>query len=145
MARHKNKREEEVLTGNLTAMIDVVFQLIIFFVATVSMQESAIDSSIVLPPSPHGAPVEGRDPNEIRIDVDKGGVVRLCRMPISENDLTSILSKTMTDTGLGSKLPVVIRGDTGAKHKAVKKVMDACSRAGISKIKFVAIRDAVPK
>ena len=32
------KHPDEYLNGNLTAMIDVVFQLIIFFVATVSLQ-----------------------------------------------------------------------------------------------------------
>ena len=34
------------MTGNLTAMIDVVFQLIIFFVCTANLQDSAVNAEI---------------------------------------------------------------------------------------------------
>ena len=51
------KRQEIPLFGNLTAMIDVVFQIIIFFVCTSNLQSSSIDTRIELARAPHGQPV----------------------------------------------------------------------------------------
>jgi biopolymer transport protein ExbD len=55
---------------NMTPMIDVVFQLIIFFVCTADMQQKAIDESIKLALAPHGKPVEQKDPSR---GGDRGG------------------------------------------------------------------------
>ena len=50
------KHPDEYMSGNLTAMIDVVFQLIIFFVATVSLQDTVSDERIRLAMAPSGRP-----------------------------------------------------------------------------------------
>ena len=73
------KHEETYLSGNLTAMIDVVFQLIIFFVCTVNMQEKAIDERIALAMAPHGKAVEKKNPLEVNIDVDSKGRISIAR------------------------------------------------------------------
>lgn len=146
MARRKAKREEEVQSGSIVAMIDVVFQLIIFFVCSVSMQEQPMDDRITLPTSPNGAPVRLKDPLEFRINIDKNGVIDLTgQKGGSEDYLSAMIAKTMAQTGAGSSLPVTIRADINTKHRAVKKVMDACTKAGIWKIKFIAIQKAVKK
>ncbi|MEI6970884.1 MAG: biopolymer transporter ExbD [bacterium] len=145
MARRKAKREEEVQSGSIVAMIDVVFQLIIFFVCTVSMQEKPSSDRIVLPLAPNGAPLVTKLPNEFRVNVDKNGAFGLTGTYVSEAMLAEMLKKTMIQTGAGVDLPVVIRADVDTKHRAVKKVMDACTQAGIWKIRFVAIQKAVSK
>ena len=63
-------RSEEVMTGKLTAMIDIVFQLIIFFVCTTNLQDSSVNVEIALPLAPHGVVQVEKDPREINIDVD---------------------------------------------------------------------------
>ncbi len=35
----------------------------------------------------------------------------------------------------------MIRGDAATRHEDVRKVMDACSAAGLWKIKFAAIKE----
>lgn len=145
MARRKSKREEEAQSGSIVAMIDVVFQLIIFFVCTVSMQEQPLSDRITLPDAPNGAPVVTKLPWEFRINVDKYGAVGLSGEHVGEGDLSQMIKKTMVQSGKGADLPVVIRADVGTKHRAVKKVMDACTAAGIWKIRFVAIKQAVKK
>jgi len=142
MARRKTKREEEVQNGSLVAMIDVVFQLIIFFVCTVSMQEKNVKDRIVLPTAPNGVAVTSNS-DDFRIDVEKNGSIGLSGMATTDSELYDFIVKAMAQTGKGRDLNVVIRGDLGSKHKAIKKVMDVCSRAGIWKIKFVAIKKAV--
>ena len=134
------KYEEEYMSGNLTAMIDVVFQLIIFFVATTSMQDKVIDSRISLAIAPHGATVTQKDPLEINVDVDKDGTIRIMRTAISAGTLESVLRKAVQDYQ-SNLIPVIIRGDAEATHESIRQVMDACARAGIWKIKFAALKE----
>lgn len=136
----RKKGEEEYLSGNLTAMIDVVFQLIIFFVCTVSMQENAVDASIRLAMAPHGEVSNVKNPLEINVDVDRNGVISVARVRYTEQEITSIFKKVAGDYG-PNNVPVNIRGDGKAKHGAVRAVMDACARAGIWKIKISALKE----
>ena len=136
----RKQREEEYLSGNLTAMIDVVFQLIIFFVATVNMQDKAYDDRIHLAMAPNGKPETSKSPYEVKVDVDDKGTIMICREKMSAGLLTTILKKARADSA-GHDVPVLIRADAKTKHGAVKKVMDACTAAGIWKIKFTALKE----
>ena len=135
----KQQRAEEYLSGNLTAMIDVVFQLIIFFVCTVSMQDKAMDERIRLALAPHGKAVATKDPMEITVDVDSKGRISIAREYMSQGALLSILRKVEGE--YGQQVPVIIRGDGETVHADIKKVMDACGSAGLWKIKFAALKE----
>jgi biopolymer transport protein ExbD len=134
------KREEVVITSTLTAMIDVVFQLIIFFVCTVSMQDKAIDDTIRLADAPHGIAVEKKNPYEVNIDVNQSGRMTLNHLPLTQNELAAILQKMTGEVG-PDNVPVIIRGDSRTKHDAIRPAMDACVMAGIYKIKFAAMKE----
>ena len=136
----KEKREEEALNGNLTAMIDVVFQLIIFFVCTVNMQDKAIDDRIKLAMAPNGKVSNVKNPYEVKVDVSDNGTISIARTAMSPTMLTAILRKSRLDAR-GNDVPVLIRADGRVKHETVKKVMDACTAAGIWKIKFTALKE----
>jgi biopolymer transport protein ExbD len=139
MAKKKRKHEEDALYGNLTAMIDVVFQIIIFFVCTANMQDSEVDSRIRLPDAPNGIVEKKKDPRQVVISVDKSGVLRIGRSPLPLNTLDLIMRKAVKQCG--SDTPVVIRGDERCTHKMIKTVMDTCTGAGIYKIKFSAMKE----
>ena len=140
MARKVQKRAEEVLTGSLTAMIDVVFQLIIFFVCTVHLQDEAFDRTIVLPPGPNG--VETDDPpSTITIDVNRKGSISMARMPLTEGTLLSLLKSVAAESRSTADIPIVIRGDGAAGHWAVSKAMNACTAAGFRRISFAAMKN----
>ena len=123
----------------MTPMIDVVFQLIIFFVCTADMQQKSIDESIKLALAPHGKPVEQKDPREVTIEVDNKGRISIARTYMSPEYLYTVMRKTVNDHGQST--PVVIRGDGLAKHEAVRQIMDACTRAGLWKVKFAAVKE----
>jgi len=135
------KQEEPYLTGNLTAMIDVVFQLIIFFVCAISMQNNTNDESITLVLAPNGAPAV-KDPREVKVDIHKDGSLSIAHTPISSHLLGSILSKTVADYGGNPDMvPVILRGDTAVLHEKIQGALDACSEAGIVKIRFAALKE----
>jgi biopolymer transport protein ExbD len=128
---------------NMTAMIDVVFQLIIFFVCTVQLEQEAINEALQLPDSPNGPMIaEEKDPRTITIEVDEKGRISIARTLLSQEKLRKVLSKTVYDYGeRGPSIPVRIRAAADAHHTDVKRALDACTSAGLHKISFVATKD----
>lgn len=132
------KRIEE-MGMNMTPMIDVVFQLIIFFVVTIAQQQKELEMDLRLAMAPDGAAVKRKDPRTINVDVDTDGRVYIARQRLSLPALRSILKNSVNRHG--QTLPVVIRGDLSARHEYVRRVIDTCSEAGLWKIKFAAIKE----
>lgn len=129
----------------MTPMIDVVFQMIIFFVCTVQLEKEAINEAIKIPDAPHAPAVaQERDPRTITIEMDKRGKISIARTPLTVTRLKSILKKTVADYGVrGPSIPILIRADSATKHLEVRRVMDACTSAGLYKIAIVAVKDSV--
>jgi len=128
---------------NMTPMIDVVFQLIIFFVTTVDLEAKAIDENLKMAMSPHGVAVEKKDPRTIFVDVDANGRISIARVFMSPPMLRLILRKAVAEQG--QTIPVVIQGDGRTKHKDIKAVMDSCAAAGLWKVKFAAKKEEAQK
>jgi biopolymer transport protein ExbD len=136
------KQEEPYLTGNLTAMIDVVFQLIIFFVCAISMQNTAIDDAVTLALAPNGAAETEKNPREFIINVHKNGDLYVGSQQWPASVLGSILKKTVADYGGNpDAVPVILRGDESVLHEKIQGALDACSEAGIVKIRFAALKE----
>jgi biopolymer transport protein ExbD len=134
------RKSSEVAGGmNMTPMIDIVFQMIIFFVCTVQLEKDAINEKIRLAMAPHGPAEEKKDPLTVIIDVDDRGQISIARRVMSVGTLQAVLRKTVAD--YGRMVPVVVRGDIETRHADIKKVMDTCSQVGIWKIRFAAIKD----
>ena len=124
---------------NMTPMIDIVFQMIIFFVCTAELDRKAFDEKIVLAMAPHGPAVQKRDPRTVTIEVDKKGRIQIGRIYMSLPVLQSMVRKAVAD--YGQTVPVVIRGGRETKHEDIKRIMDVCAGAGLWKIKFAAVKE----
>ena len=129
----------------MTPMIDVVFQMIIFFVCTAQLEQERFSEFINLPGSPNAPAVaDAKDPRTITIEVDGRGKVSIGRTPLTISRLRKILNKTVSDYGVrGPSIPILIRADTETRHAGIKQVMDACTGAGLYKIAFVAVKDSI--
>ena len=125
---------------DMTPMIDVVFQLIIFFVVTLKMT-SDVNKDIELEDGKHGETIteENRPPSTLEIELDKHGYISIHNARMSPDQLSTIMRNRVNK--LGNQFPVLIRADFRAKHEQVKKVMDICTARGIWKLSFVAIQD----
>lgn len=132
------KRQPDIVM-NLVPMIDVIFQIFIFFVCTVDLQSQSIDIGINMAMAPHGKALSATDPRTIHVDIDSKGKIFIANTWLSVATLQQILTKARGE--YGPDVPIVIRGDLEAMHATVKQVMDACSRAGISQIMFAAIKE----
>ncbi len=123
----------------MTPMIDIVFQMIIFFVLTVEMEKDRLDERIQLAEAPHGPEVVERDPRTVTIDVTTRGDISIGRIPLSSGQLLSIMRRAVVE--YGQDTPVVIRGDGDTRHEHIRQIMDTCTQAGLYRVKFAAIKD----
>ncbi|VGO17021.1 Biopolymer transport protein ExbD [Pontiella desulfatans] len=130
---------------NMTPMIDVVFQMIIFFVCTAQLEQEMFSEFINLPDSPNAPSMaQEKDPRTITIEVDEKGKVSIARTALTMARLRSVLNKTVADYGKhGITIPILIRADAGVQHSHVKNVMDICTSSGLYKIAFVAVKDSI--
>ena len=138
------KRDSSGCDVNMTPMIDVVFQLIIFFVVTLNMAE-AKDETVRLELAAHGgdakeakANAAGTTTSAYIIDVNQKGDISVSGMRVTPENIRQTLRRRLKRQG--GTFEVWIRGDGMAKHEDISKVMDVCSEEGIGRVTFLAIQ-----
>ncbi len=116
---------------NLTALIDVVFTLIIFFVVTTSFNNrSAL--KITLPSSQASQPEQQNKP--LVILVDKSGNYFVGNTALVRSDLNSLKEAISQQAGNDKKRTIVIQADAKTSHQSVITAMDAIGQLGFSHI-----------
>ena len=133
------RKSQENPQLDMTPMIDVVFELIIFFVVTLT-QANAKDETVRLEDGKHGIELTPDElpPTHLIVDVARTGRISMCDVTITPAELGRRVKERMRKYG---EFPVMIRGDYRANHKAVAEVMNACTQNGIWKLSFVAVYD----
>jgi len=137
------KKRRGVGTGavsmNMTPMIDIVFQLIIFFILTSQFQQLEIEQ-VVLPMS---IAAEPKDPFQYRnviinvVKPDNPEVIVMgqrmdYRVIEGDNELSAYLKERKASTlEGGEKLNVILRADEMICYEVVASVMLAAGRAEI--------------
>ncbi len=126
---------------SLTPLIDVVFLLLIFFMASTTFERRS-ELRIELPEA--GARASPRDDAVIRVVIDAGGGVRVEGRAL-EDPRTATLRRALADAARGlDSPPVFISADAQTPHQSVVTVMDAARQAGLYKLSFAARRPAEP-
>ena len=143
MSRKVKKSEDAAI--DLTPMIDVVFQLIIFFIVTIVVSE-AKDEDVKLEYGPHGVPINPQDGNDsaahksvLIIDVGPHGRISVNNWPTSDAELRRTVRDRLRQQG--NTFEIWIRGDYRVQHSFVRHVMDVCTSEGVGRVHFVAIQD----
>ena len=133
------RKSQENPQLDMTPMIDVVFELIIFFVVTLT-QANAKDETVRLEDGKPGLELTPDElpPTHLIVDVARTGHISMCDVTITSAELGRRVKERMRKYG---EFPVMIRADYRAKHKAVADVMNACTQNGIWKLSFVAVYD----
>ncbi|MDA3800011.1 MAG: biopolymer transporter ExbD [Kiritimatiellae bacterium] len=127
MARKKNKGEAAKL--EMTPMIDVVFQLLIFFIVTLKQQDILAQLDVFRPAPDKALPKEEfKDMIEITISVDgywmNGSMIPFGTM---QRRITRIAK-------ISKDMPVIIKCTMDSPHKYLIKTLDACAKAKLTKI-----------
>ena len=122
---------------DMTPMIDVVFELIIFFVVTLT-QCNAKDETIKLEDGRHGVELtpEEMPPTQMTVDIARTGRISMGDITMTPEQIGQRVKERKRKFG---EFPVIIRADYRARHEAIARVMNACTANGIWKISFMAI------
>jgi len=115
---------------SMAPMIDVVFQLLIFFMVSTTYANEEKDLEVELPTAQSGA-ASGAAAQELVINVFRDGRVSLAGRALASGELERELSQV---AGRNPKTQVTIRGDRLASHERIVAVMDACGVAGLSNL-----------
>jgi biopolymer transport protein ExbD len=122
---------------NLTPMLDMVFQLITFFMVVANFKNASIDRDLKLPVIGSARPVDTRGAQSLLVlNIDKDGNLKAFgrTQPVKEF-IEREAQAVRFGEGLqeGQDLPtlVVVRADRGAKfHDVFNRVIRACQESG---------------
>lgn len=122
------RKEQENPALDMTPMIDVVFELIIFFVVTIK-QEDLFSKLNANRPAPSSGMASSEQDTTVTIEVGKGrdanGVLVYNKAPIKLKELDRNLKEVSRTS---KKTPIVIRCSEDSPHKALVDVLDVCYR-----------------
>lgn len=121
---------------NMTPMIDVMFQLIIFFTVGTSFAQPEARIDLKVPQISDTARPATAPPDKRVVTVYQDGKVYLDRDLVTLEQLTARLSAARSQyKGLG----VTVRGDANISLQRTAEVLQACRRSGVSEM-AIAVR-----
>lgn len=128
--------EEGEIGFQIAPMVDVVFVLLLFFMAAAGSQTLGKELTTKLP----GGQTSALLSVTIPIDILPDGRVSVNNRVFdsaSSRDLPQLRGWLKdTITRFGDRDPVIIRPDPGTRHQRVIDVLDAVSAAGVKKLTF---------
>ena len=122
---------------NMTPMIDVVFQLIIFFLLSSHLAKQEQQLPLPLPGARSGV-VEAADARpRLTVNVLADGTLLVANRPIQPDGLVKLLRERRT--AHGEELEVRIRADRSVLYRRVEPVLIACVQAGIWNVAYAVV------
>ena len=124
----------------IAPMVDVVFVLLLFFMASAGSQVIEKELNISLPSGRSASAAGGVPSTPIIIDILPDGKVqmnnRVYALPDDRQlvELRTWLKETIAK--FGDKDPVILRPDPMTKHERVMDVLNAASASGVTKLSF---------
>ena len=126
---------------NLTPILDMVFQLITFFMLVINFKSAALDLNLKLPVVGSARPVDTKGQTDLLIlNIDSKGNLNVYgrTMPvegyIANEAQVSLMAARLRkpDMKLGDELPttVVVRADKATPFKLLNRVIKACQENG---------------
>jgi biopolymer transport protein ExbD len=128
---------------NLTPMLDMVFQLITFFMLVINFKSAEIDLTLKLPVVGSARPVDTQGQRELLVlNIDRYGDLK-----IYGRSVTNIESYIRNEAQVRGNLDadeelattIVIRADRATPFKMLNRVIKACQENGFRKFALKAI------
>jgi len=125
-------KEPESAAFPLAPMIDVVFLLLIFFIATMQFSQSERELNVSVPVAEEGADAR-QTVGEIIINVKDDGEVIIDNTIMTQEQLYEKLQRI---SAVHENQAIRIRGDGKVEYQKIVQVIDVCQKAGIPNISF---------
>lgn len=129
----------ELTEIDMTPMIDIVFQLIIFFMIVIDLSQQDLED-LVLPMS-HQAMEDEAEEGRLYVNINRKGEYIMTRQKLTLQDLGTQLklkvdaprpkNKPVRDKMGLAERPILIRADMATEFKHLQKVMFLCGQEGL--------------
>jgi biopolymer transport protein ExbD len=125
-------------TVDLTALIDVVFLLLIFFMVSTTFEHQALLKVDL----PEASEVEARadTPDSLELVIDRDGRMYLNDRLLADSDERTIRAAIQEAAGDNRSLPLVLRADRMTAHHFVVTAMDVAAQLGFSNLSIATDR-----
>lgn len=134
--KRRSKSQLNAITNlDLTPMVDVVFNLLIFFALSLNFVASSGGINVNLPTASSAKPIKTEN---ITINLTKSGKIYYNQEVSTKAQIRQKLSEVKDKTSL-----VIIRADNEVEHGKVVEAMDLAKIEGFSKLAIAV--DQVPK
>lgn len=135
-----HRKGQELPSFQFTAMIDVVFLLLCFFITTSVFSQWEMEVDVVLPTAQSGK-MPDRLPGEVIINLTREGRITINQRTLTKEELADRLKR------LAKYFPgqsVVIRADKQTSYELLVGIIDTCRLADIWNISFATSADEEP-
>jgi biopolymer transport protein ExbD len=119
---------EETPPLNLTAMLDVMFLLIIFFALNTKFLDEERQIEVRVPHVTDRGNLASAPQSKV-VNIARDGTITLNQTRVTLDELTARLE---SDRARSGAVGVVVRGDAHGEFQQVAAVLNACKQAGIS-------------
>ncbi len=123
----RNAEHQSDLHVDFVPMVDVLFNLLIFFLLATSMAQTEREMHIALPHASASGPISAAL-REIVINIDEQGGVIVAAKPVTDESLGAMLR---TAVAANPEQKVSVRGDRNTAYANVARVLDLCKASGI--------------
>ena len=135
---------------NLTPILDMVFQLITFFMLVINFKTASIDTTLHLPVVGSARPVDVAGEDLLVLNIDNQGTLRVYGTPVQDipgyiaNEAQAKLLaarryRPQLEPGGELDSIVVIRADRATPFKLLNRVILCCEENGFRKFSFKAL------
>lgn len=118
---------------NITPMIDVVFNLVIFFLVASHFARNEASEPVALPTATQ-AQAEDEDPRRVVITIQADGGLSVKGHTYSAKEVEAIIREGAGDDPAG--YAVRFRADKQSRFASVEPLMKTCAKLGITQVGF---------
>jgi biopolymer transport protein ExbD len=131
----RKRRRQHLIAGelNLTAMIDVAFQLLSFFIITIRPVDVFTDLNVFRPSQESEQVLNDKPPNMIRVMIYKDAFT-INENPIDFKGLDKVMTK-LSEHDKAQTILIMCRKES--KHKQLVDVLDMCAKLKLTNLSVV--------
>lgn len=133
MARKRGPRTNDTGELNMTAMIDVVFQLLVYFIVTIKPVDVVAHLDVFRPSPEKKQEKLQTPPKMIRIQIYPDGFTINDRS-VGLKEMETLIARL---AGIDTKQTIMIMATALSRHEDLVRVLDLCSKHGLQNLSVI--------
>ena len=136
MARKRKKPDSPAVELPMTPMIDVVFQLLIYFLVTIQPKDVIAHLDVFRPSPEKRQEQTDKPPKMIRVRIYPD-VFTINDKPVDKKEMDRLLSKLAS---IDTSQTILIECTTASPHEKLIQVLDLCAKSGLTNLSVISMK-----